>query len=212
MGAKTWMLVYADTDVREALAGATLDREATRRLVAKLFPRKELAPIKDGSLAWTSPPDKEIYAGCFPGVSVVAAAEFGIDYPSKLSPAFLQATGKKVYLHAMHSVVDWFAYASWADGELVRALSVSPEHGIMEDIGKPLPFEEAFWAGQRPAVDEDEDEEGYPLPFHPLDMGEAALAALFGYQLEGLHDPSLLNPESVPLMRFRSVKPFWKFW
>lgn len=38
-----------------------------------------------------------------------------------------------MYLHAMHSVVDWFAFAVWGpDGKLRRALSVSPANGVIE--------------------------------------------------------------------------------
>jgi hypothetical protein len=39
MGAKTWMLVLADTNARGALAAKPqLDREATQRLANTLFP------------------------------------------------------------------------------------------------------------------------------------------------------------------------------
>ena len=46
--------------------------------------------MDDGSLAFTCPPDDELVAGVFNGVSIVAAKEFGIDDPSKLSARFLQ--------------------------------------------------------------------------------------------------------------------------
>jgi len=52
-------------------------------------------------------------------------------------------------LHVKHSVVDWFAYAIWQDGVLLRSLSVSPGE-VFEDIGAPPPFEAPFWAGGRP--------------------------------------------------------------
>jgi hypothetical protein len=44
----------------------------------------------------------------------------------------------------MHSVDDSFAYAVWADGELVRSLSLSLPRRIVEDIGEPLEFGTAF--------------------------------------------------------------------
>ncbi len=214
MGAKTWMLVLADSDARNALAAKpSLDREATQKLADSLFPGEKLEPIGDGDLSYTCPPDNEVHIGCFPGVSVVAAKEFGIDYPSKLHQRFIAAGGKgTVTLHAMHSVVDWFAYAMWANGKLVRSLSLSPDSGIMEDIGQHLPFEEPYWSGAHPAVD-DEEEDAYPFPFHPLELGEATLKDQFGYQLEGYIDASLLEPESIPLVRYkRSRSPWWKFW
>ena len=215
MGAKTWMLVYADVNAREALsAQPRLNREATLKLAARLFPGENFEPLEDGDLSYTCPPDDELHMGCFDGVSVLAAGEFGIDYPSKLPQAFIKAGGAgKTYLHAMHSVVDWFAFALWSNGTLTRSLSLSPDSGVLEDIGERLPFEEPFWAGHHPAVDDEEAEGGYPFPFHPLELGEAALNNLFGYQLEGFIDPFQFEPESVPLVRYKRTRaPWWKFW
>jgi hypothetical protein len=197
MGAKTWMLVNADGDARTRLtAGAPLDREATVRLAAELFPKEKLEPLEDTALAWTAPPDAELVIGCFPGVEIIAAKEFGGDFPSKLDPRFLaRAAGRTVTTHAMHSVVDWFAFAVWRDGKLVRSLS--------EDIGARLPFEEPFWRGEHPLEEGEADAEDDALPFHPLELGEAALGALFGYHLEGPIDGTLIDPETIPLMRFK---------
>jgi hypothetical protein len=188
-----------------------LNRDATLQLARSLFPREKLEPIGDGDLSYTCPPDEELHIGCFPGVSILAAKEFGIDYPSRLPLTFLSVgrTGT-VYLHAMHSVVDWFACAQWINGRLVRSLSLSPDSGILEDIGERLPFEVPFWSGQHPATDN--DEEDYPFPFHPLELGEAALKEFFNYQLEGLIDPSLLQPESIPLVKYKRSRPRWRFW
>lgn len=215
MGAKTWMLVFADSNAREALAAKPqLDREATQTLANILFADEKLEAIGDGDLSYTCPPDNELHIGCFPGVSVIAAKEFGIDYPSKLPQRFITAGGSgTVTLHAMHSVVDWFAYATWTNGKLLRSLSLSPDSGIMEDIGSRLPFEEPYWSGDHPAVDSEEEKDAYPFPFHPLDLAEAALKDRFGYQLEGYIDASLLEPESIPLVRYKRIRsPRWKFW
>lgn len=51
------------------------------------------------------------------------------------------SAGRRLVLHAMHSVVDWLAFAVWDDGRLVRSLSLSPDSGIIENIGEPLPFD-----------------------------------------------------------------------
>jgi hypothetical protein len=152
MGAKTWMLVYTDGIAGEILrSGHELDREATTKFARKMFPSEKLEPLDDGCLAFTCPADNELIVGCFPGLSIVAAAEFGLDYPSKLPAAFVEAApGQTICLHAMHSVVDWFAYAVWKDGKLQRSLSLSPDSGIMEDIGARLAFEEPYWAGSIP--------------------------------------------------------------
>jgi hypothetical protein len=47
----------------------------------------------------------------------------------------------------------------------------------------------------------------YPLPFHPLALGEEALRALFGFVIEGRPDPADLDPEEVPLHGFRVTDP-----
>jgi hypothetical protein len=197
MGAKTRMLVYADANAREALrTNPELDRRSTQTLATTLFPREKLEAVGDADLSYTFPPDNELCIGCFPGVSIIAAKEFGIDHPSMLPQRFIIAAGAgMVTLHAMHSVVDWIAFAQWTNGKLLRSLSLSPNSGILEDIGKRLAFEQPFWSGERPAVDEYEEEEdgAYPFPFHPLELGEAALEELFGY----------LQPELVPLVRYK---------
>jgi len=215
MGAKTWMLVYADGPVAARLrAHPPLDRPASEALARRLFPKAPLTPLEDGDLSFTNPPDHEVLVGVFPGVTILAAAEFGLDSPSTLPSRFVEESrGRTLYLHAMHSVVDWFAYAVWRDGTLERSLSLSPDSGMIENIGPRLPFEEPYWNGGHPAVDPSEAEEAdYPFPFHPLELGEAALEALFGYHLEGQIDPSLLEPESIPLARFKRSKAWWKFW
>jgi hypothetical protein len=215
MGAKTWMLVYADADARESLcAQPELDRAATIQLAKRLFANERLEELGDGALSCTSPPDDELHIGCFEGVSILAAKEFGLDYPSALSQIFLEAgrTGK-TYLHAMHSVVDWFAFAIWSSGKLTRSLSLSPDSGILEDIGDHLPFEIPFWSGQYPAVDNGEN---YPFPFHPLELGEATLHELFGYQIEGFaHAPRPpVEAETIPLVRYKRLpsRSRWWFW
>ena len=63
------------------------------------------------------------------------------------------------------------------------------------------------------ALDPEEEDASYPFPFHPLELGEAALLDFFGYQLEGILDPSHLEPEEIPLNRFkRSKSSWWKVW
>lgn len=212
MGAKTWMLVASEGPASEILkARPALDREATAALAQRLFPGETLKPLEDGSLGWTSPPNSELVIGCFPGLVIVAAKEFGGDYPSRLDAEWLsKLPGDTHCLHAMHSVVDWFAFAVWKQGRLVRALSLSPDSGLLEDIGDKLAFELRYWAGAHPAVEPGDDPADYPFIFHPLDLGEAALRELFGYQLEGEVDAALLNPESIPLLRFHRHRSLWK--
>jgi hypothetical protein len=216
MGAKTCMLVYSEGDVRQALASyPSLQRERAMQEALRLFPKDKLEATEDGSLTWTSPANNELCIGCFAGVTIVAAKEFGLDHPSRLDKRFLDAAeGRTVCLHAMHSVVDWFAFAVWRDGSLVRALSVAPDSGVIEDVGERFAFELPYWEGKHPAVDpaDEGEEDAYPLPFHPLELGEAALSSLFGYQLEGLVDPTLLDTDKIPLLRFKRKKSLFGLW
>jgi len=189
MGNKNWLLMYAEGEIRPVLRAAPPpDRDATAALVARLHPGHDLTPLPDGSLFRANPPGSHVYAGCFPGLTIVCTGEVALDRPSQLDARFrAEAAGRTTYLHAMHSVVDWFAYAVWSgDGSLQRSLSLSPDSGIRENIGTPLPFEKPYWAGEHPVDDFDEDDEPYPLPFHPLELAEDALRHLFGFVYEGL--------------------------
>ncbi len=115
--------------------------------------------------------------------------EAALDRLSQLDQRFLdEANGRTVYLDAMHSVVDWFAYAIWtSDGTPRRSLSLSPGSGVIENLGTPLAFEAPYWADAKPVDgdEDDEDDDRYPLPFHPLEMAEDALRHLFGFNYEG---------------------------
>jgi hypothetical protein len=211
MGAKDWMVFYAERDVPSVLRERpTLDREATERFVERLFPGHALTALDDVSLLDGNPPDEEVYAAVWPGAMVVCSGELGIDRPSTLDRRFIEeGAGRTIYLHAMHSVVDWFAFAVWeSDGQLRRALSLSPDSGIVENIGDPLPFEEPFWAGDRPAVDaeDDDDEEPYAFAFHPLELGEEALGTLFGFVYEGPASVETIDPDDIALAAF-ALKP-----
>ncbi len=205
MGAKTWMLLYSEGNAAEILkSNPVMDRSATTELVKRLYGPKVSALDDEADLSYTCPREKEIIAGRFPGLAVLAAEEFCIDHPSQLDPKFIEAfSSGTLYLHAMHSVVDFFGFAVWQNGTLQRSLSLSPDSGILDDIGPRLPFEVPFWAGEYPAVDPDDEDDSYPFVFHPLELGEAALKQFFGYQLEGMIDPSLIEPADIPLMVFK---------
>jgi hypothetical protein len=209
MGAKDWMVFYAERDVPSVLSERPpLDREAAERLVDGLFPSHTVTALDDVSLLDGDPPDGKVYAAVWPGATVVCSRELGIDRPSTVDRRFLEVgAGRTIYLHAMHSVVDWFAFAVWeSDGRLRRALSLAPDSGIMENIGDPLPFEAPFWAGDHPAVDPEDDEDAHPFAFHPLELGEEALGSLFGFVYEGPASVDTIDPDDITLAAFE-LKP-----
>lgn len=213
MGAKTWILSFSDGKAKEVLRSLPIsDKQKEQELLSQLFPSEKFESIDDTDLFCTSPPDNEIYLGCYAGLTIVAASDFAIDYPSQIpSHYLLDGHGSNIHLHAMHSVVDWVAFAVWENNELKRSLSVSPDGGIIEDIGEQLSFEKPYWEGKHPAVDP-EDEDEYPLPFHPLELGEEALVEFYGFQLEGASDKQLFEPEDVTLSAYKKKKSRWKLW
>jgi Family of unknown function (DUF6928) len=208
MGAKDCLICYADDDVRSVLAARpAIDRGATEALVRRLFADHTVRPDADGTLGEDANPQADrVFAAVWPGASIVCTSAVALDRPSLLDHRFLAAgAGRTIHVHAMHSVVDWTAFATWGpDGSLRRSLSVSGGDGeILEDLGDRLPFEEPFWAGDLPAVEDDDDD--YPFPFHPLELGEAALRHLFGFVLEGYDgmEAVVVDPFDVALAGFR---------
>lgn len=154
MGAKTGLLVYSDGDAPGLLRqvdAADLDR--TTAMMRRLCPGWEIEEC-GGSDLWDGvyPPKGTAYAAGWPGVDVIGDQRVMIDAPSQLPGHLVAASaGRRLVLHAMHSVVDWLAFVVWEDGRLVRSLSLSPDSGIIENIGESLPFELPSWAGDRPA-------------------------------------------------------------
>ena len=208
VGAKTAMLMYVDGDVATALHRAVeLDRAETEALVARLVPGADLVAVEDGSLGENIHPARGfLYAGVFAGLTVMCAPELSETRPGDVRSGWLaQGLGRRVILHSMHSVSDFLGFAVWReDGTLRRALCLSPDQGVVEDRGDRLPFEQTYWAGRHPVESvEDDDMEPYPLPFHPLELGEAALAALCGFVQEGFPLDGMPDLRQVPLAGFR---------
>lgn len=96
----------------------------------------------------------------------------------------------------------------------MRSTSVSPDGGVQEDIGEKLPFEVPYWNGSlSPEGEHTEDGESLALPFHPLELAEAALLSTLGFQFEGRPDESVCDPVEIPIKRFQvSKKTWWKLW
>jgi len=202
MGAKAWFAAYFDGDATEVLWNApTLDQEGSDALVDRLFPSTRVRRIEDGRLAYLNPDRGEVLAGDYGRVKIVAHDELAGDHLSKTDARWLRSDlGSTIFVQAMHSVSDFGAFALWRDGQLVRAVSVSPDDGIMENIGEALPFEAPYWSGERPV------EDGYPLPFHPL---EDAVFAHLGFGFEG-GDPKVCDPMEIPIARYKFERARWK--
>ncbi|EWM16316.1 hypothetical protein KUTG_06620 [Kutzneria sp. 744] len=205
-------MAFADGDVRPALTtGARSTQAAAEDLVRRVFPGYSTESIGEGSLfEHEYPPDDVTYATTLPGVRLLCDRRLVRDRPSELLERLHElGAGRRIIMHGMHSVVDWLGFAVWEDGALIRSLSLSPDSGIQENIGEPFDFELPYWAGEHPVEPAPgwPDRGPYPLPFHPLELGELALRALFGFVIEGYPDPHDIDTESVPLHGFRVTDP-----
>jgi hypothetical protein len=202
MGAKTAVLCSTDGEPAELLRGvAEPDQEATSALIAQTSPGWDGQTTRPGSLGDHVFPDQgTAYAGVYPGIQILCDQQVMVDRPSQLPGHLLQAGAhrRRTILHVMHSATDWFAFAVWDNGSLVRSLSLSAGDGVIEDVGSPLDFERPYWAGEHPVAGD------YPLPFHPLDLGgESALRALLGFIVEGKIQDTDIDAYGVPLLGFQ---------
>ncbi|NUO61516.1 MAG: hypothetical protein HOV78_33050 [Hamadaea sp.] len=212
MGAKTAMLAFVDGDIRSALLGATrADRSEVEEFVRRIHPGYLIEPDGDSTLGdGVYPADDETTATVLNGAELICDRRLVLDRPSQL-PEHLLAMGKgrRIVMHGMHSVVDWLCFAVWEDGRLIRSLSLSPDDGVIENIGEPYEFERPYWAGEHPVepVPGWPSEGPYPLPFHPLELGEDALRELFGFVLEGYPHPDDVDADDVHLYAYRVSDP-----
>jgi hypothetical protein len=223
MGAKTALLAFVEGDLPAALREAGQSQMAgllpggsgrsgageAEAVVRRLLPGYEVTPIPGGTLfEGCYPPDDVAFAAVMPGAVLLCDRRLVATTPSELPDRVLaEGAGRRVLLHSMHSVVDALTFAVWEDGQLVRSLSVSPDAGIVEDIGEPYPFERPYWAGEYPVTSMFPGQGPYPLPFHPLDLGEEALRALFGFVIEGRPQLEDVDADTVRLYGFRVADP-----
>jgi hypothetical protein len=211
MGAKTALLAFADGDLRPALLSARPSARAEAEvLVRKVFSGYDVALVGDSTLDVTYPPDDITCVTVLPGVELLCDSRLVLDRPSELPAHLLRAgAGRRIVMHGMHSVVDWLCFAVWENGELVRSLSLSPDGGIIENIGEPFDFERPYWDGEHPfePVPGWSDQDPYPLPFHPLELGEEALRAMFGFVIEGRPGPDDIDASAVHLHELRVEDP-----
>lgn len=215
MGAKAWFAAYYDGNPKEILSSnPELDRAASVALAERMFPGHTMQEEENGNLCFLNPKRHEVFIGVYGDLKIIAHNDFGGDFPSRIDRRWLTSElGSTMYVHATHSVVDWFAFALWKKGRLVRSTSVSPDGGVQEDIGERLPVELPYWDGSFSIEDEFEEDNPYPLPFHPLELSEATLLATLGFQFEGHPDDWVCDPMEIPIMKFRAPKKaWWKFW
>ncbi|MET8461500.1 DUF6928 family protein [Micromonospora zamorensis] len=180
-------------------------------MIRRIHPECAVEPADDNTLLdGTYSSDDLTYATVLAGAELYCDRRLVLGRPSELPEHLCQAgAGRRIIMHGMHSVVDWLSFAVWEDGVLIRSLSLSPDGGIQENIGKPYDFELPYWAGEHAVepVPGWHNQDPCPLPFHPLDLGEEALRALFGFSVEGRSAPDDIDAEAVHLHGFRVTDP-----
>lgn len=200
MGSKSAMVIFVEAGLNAPFRGASeIDHLRSQRLAEKVLgvASSEVGALPLDLAAW--PDVGTVCAASLPGSEVVCSAQFARHRPSELTEWILgSADGKDAYAVFMHSAEDWSAFAVWSDGQLLRSLSINPEFGTIEDVGERLPFEIPFWEGDFPV----RQEVSYALPFHPIDLGNAALREFFGFILEGREDEACFDPEEVEIPQF----------
>lgn len=210
MGAKTALLAFCDGDLPAALRGAQAsDPGAAFAVVREIHSSYEVTAADDSTLFETYPPEDITYATVLPGAEVLCDRRLTFERPSSLPASLLErGAGRRIVLHGMHSTVDALSFAVWEDGVLVRSLSLSPGSGIIENLGDPYDFERPYWNGDHPVTPTPGwSDQPYPLPFHPLELGEDALRFLFGFIIEGLPAPDDIDADRVHLHGFRVADP-----
>lgn len=214
MGAKTEMLAFAAGDITDVLRrpGAT-DPAAAEELVRRVAPGWQVETAEGESLAEaTYPPRGTVYVLSVPGLDLVCGLGFLRGGGSSLPEHVLsEGAGRRIVYHWMHSGTDGVEIALWNQGTLVRAIGIDGVHGVVEDIGDRLPFEEPFWAGRHPHEPArfivGAGPSPFPTPFHPLNFGNEAVRALFGFTVEGRRAPADIDPWAVRLRGFRVTAP-----
>lgn len=131
---------------------------------------------------------------------IICDRRLAVERPSELG-AWVSKFAPSATVHAvfMHSGVDWAAFAVWDSGKLRRSLSVLPDGGILEDIGTRFSFEVPYWEGQKTLA----HNRSYPLPFHPIALGNEALNHFFGFSLEGRFAGPGIDLEEIQLPKFQ---------
>lgn len=194
MAAKTALLACTDGSPADLLRRPPApDRDRAGALAAAAQPGWTGRGGSAGSLSdGIYPPDGLVYAGSFPGIGVLCDQQVMAGRPSQL-PAHLRepGAGRRMILHVMHSVNDWFAYAVWQDGVLLRSLSLAPGSAVAGDTGTSLPFGTPFCAGE-----------------HPVNPARALLHGIGAHAVGSAGCKALTRGVAIPRVRSLSSRPF----
>lgn len=188
MGFKTSLIALSAEPPRLAITtGPEQGRAAAEAVIADIFAGRGLRFRETSNIYEASYPGEDTVGVSTYGDTVVLGGEWV--FAKGYEAVHAAARGRQVWELAIHSVVDLcHIEVRDAAGQVVRRLDryadIDPEGIAANTEGDPLPFEVPYWAGEH--ADSDPGEEVDALtPFHPLDMGEAAMGWIFGVYGEG---------------------------
>lgn len=191
MGFKTNLIALsADVPRLSITTGSEAGRAAAEAAVAEIFPGRTLTFRETSNIYDASHPGDDTVGVSTYGDTIVLGGAWVLD--TGRDEVLAATGGRQVWEVAIHSVVDLcHIEVRDAQGQIVRRLDryvdMTPEEVGPNTLGEPLPFEAPYWAGQHADVYDEtpgaSDDDA--TPFHPLEMGEAAMGWIFGVYGEG---------------------------
>ena len=206
MGMKALLIAVSDGLPRHDLASQPIGSvDASRQVAESLLPGLVGDQLPDGELSECCYPNSGVYVGTFGGTWLMTSQH---DSLTSWAPT-ADDRRRNAYRVYMQSTVSLGGFSYWGADGTFREFYGTREKGLLENKGLPLPFERPFWAG-------DEDDRvaasfGYDnMPFHPMDLGDAALREFFGFVGEGAPRPDDLDAEEIFLHGFELISPPWR--
>jgi hypothetical protein len=210
MGFKTSLFALApDVPRLDLLNHPEGGPETARVALERALPGTVGELVETADLAEGGYPQRDdlLYVATFGPTTVFGGQEMA-QYTDRLRQA-ARAAGMQAWELNIHSVVDLCQFeVTGADGQVIRSFNAysdkDPDDWDVDAVGDPLPFELPYRAGEHSDAEDDD-----PWPFHPLELGEAALAWMFGTIGEGAPDDSvqeelgaLRDPFEIPMHGF----------
>lgn len=180
------------------------DPDAAFALARQLNPDRDVVPAASGTMkVWAGPDPESVYIGCYPGVTVVCAAQAALPRPTRLPELLVRPlASEQTYLVSYDLSLGWGAFAHWERGEFRRSFSATRVN-ILEDEGMPRVWERPYWAGEHPIVlTPGELPDPQLLPFDPSGFADAANEKWLGFRYRGATSADALTPEQIEVCGF----------
>jgi hypothetical protein len=177
--------------------------EQARSEVQQLFPGRVGSDLAIGDAqSGCAAAVGRLYAGTYGDTTVICGQDL-IEIVD-LGPAVrAMGHGRIAFRIQLNSVLDAAALdISDSAGGLVREVMLTTDEGVVFDAGPRLDFEQVFWSGGRDAAGAHPATFGDEMPFSPMEFGQEAARALFGFGLAGSTAPGDLDPAAIALYGF----------